>query len=201
MAIHFESKKLFEEAIDEYLAIAEYCLRSRKPDTAGGAYGYVATLLLFCVVDAMTRNLVEEEKATLRYKDRDFAVLTHPSFGLKLRDKQLCNLGKYYRHQLAHKGLIAEGTVIRPWDGPEPFEFIGDKPNAIYLPQFYALVEGAWGELRKQNSFTPRGVPRVEAIAAELMAAAMNSPFQGGTSAQSVPPSGWVGRSSAKARK
>lgn len=42
------------EAIDEYLAIAEYCVTTSKP--GGGAYGFPAVLLLFAVVDALRRR-------------------------------------------------------------------------------------------------------------------------------------------------
>jgi hypothetical protein len=53
MAIH---QNLAEaDAIDEYIELARIGLNFKKPD--GGCLGYPSTLLLFCVIDALSNHL------------------------------------------------------------------------------------------------------------------------------------------------
>ena len=49
MATHDRLQLMSIEPIEEYLAIAEYCMTARKRGV--GVYGYPAVLLLCCVVD------------------------------------------------------------------------------------------------------------------------------------------------------
>jgi hypothetical protein len=67
MAGHPDLRSMSQEAIPEYLAIAHYCITERKPE--GGAYGYPAALLLFCVVDAMSNYAGYPENSFHALKD------------------------------------------------------------------------------------------------------------------------------------
>ena len=51
MAVHLSLDALAVEAIEENLAVSAHCLFFVKQD--GGCHGYPATLLLFCVTDAL----------------------------------------------------------------------------------------------------------------------------------------------------
>jgi len=54
MAIHTDLPSMSQEAIEEYLAIAHYCVTTAKAN--GGVYGYPAVLLLFSIVDALSNH-------------------------------------------------------------------------------------------------------------------------------------------------
>ena len=106
MALHDDLRDVFVEVIDEYLDVEEFCITKRRP-----AGGYAATLLLFCTVDAMGENLVRKEKWKLRHRDIGFWILSHQSFGLNLEREQIEKLGEWYRHKLAHLGLVPRGVL------------------------------------------------------------------------------------------
>jgi hypothetical protein len=93
MAIHQQPAGLSIEAIDEYIRASAWCLDFRKPD--GGCLGYPATLLLFCVVDAVGRYLALEKLNNIP-KREPFFVLNHPSFGLTLTPEQIKRLEWWY---------------------------------------------------------------------------------------------------------
>jgi hypothetical protein len=159
MAIHQNLKALSEEVIDEYLAVARHCIADRKPD--GGIYGYSAVLLLFCVVDALSNHLGCPEHS--------FAVLNDPSFGLELSSAQLKNLKDWYRHLLAHVGMIAPGTMLTPETDGDAFEFSPTgQPTTIRVLPFYRIVEKAWKafdrtRLRPEAHLKPKHIPVVPA--------------------------------------
>jgi len=54
MAIHTDLPSMSQEAIEEYFAIAHYCVTTTKSN--GGVYGYPAVLLLFSIVDALSNH-------------------------------------------------------------------------------------------------------------------------------------------------
>ena len=68
------------------------------------AAGYLAALLLFCVIDALSNHL--------GFPEHSFRALNHPIFGLNLTKVQIQQLKTWYRHLLAHDGMIAPGTVL-----------------------------------------------------------------------------------------
>lgn len=157
MTTHPDLKDLFVEAIDEYLTTAEWCIGHRK--AAGGCLGYPATLLLFCVVDAMGKNLIREEKNKLRHKDVDFRMLGHPSFGLKIEREQIVKLGEWYRHKLAHLALISRGALLSPEENDRPFSFAPNgEPNTIYVSPFYRMVKSAWDKLDRSLFLPSEGL-------------------------------------------
>ena len=121
MAIHHNLATLSAEAIEEYLTLAEHGLNFKKPD--GGCLGYSSTLLLFCVIDAMSNHL--------GFAEHSFGALNHPIFGLALTKPQIESLKKWYRHLLAHNAMIAPGTILTPEMEGVPFDLSKDEPVKI----------------------------------------------------------------------
>ena len=121
MSTHQNLGSLFEEVVEEYLAIAKMSIDGRKADN--GFYGYPATLLLFCIVDSIGQNLVREEKNKIPHNDVNFYMLNHKIFGLNLSKDQLEILGNFYRHKLAHNAIIAKGAFLSPKENDTPFAF------------------------------------------------------------------------------
>jgi hypothetical protein len=141
MAIHDEPAALSVEVIEEYLVTVGLCLQHRKPD--GGCLGYPATLLLFCVVDALGGFLALDKGNDIP-KGEPFRVLNHPCFGLTLTTDQIKRLEWWYRNGLAHNAALPPGTCLTGEQG-EPFEFAGNgDPVKIRVFPFHQLVEGAW---------------------------------------------------------
>jgi hypothetical protein len=151
MAIHTHPRDLFFAAVKEYLKASKLCLRYRKDD--GGILGYPATLMLCCIIDAMSNNLKRSEKQKLT--GDTFRILRHHSFGLQLTDEQFSkvqtSLGGWFRHKLAHQLVIvwnvaleAEGTNTTPFG----FSSSGDF-DTIYVLPLYRMVEKAWRSIDK----------------------------------------------------
>ncbi len=131
MAIHEDLQSLNVEAIEEYLAVAEYCVTTTKAN--GGIYGLPALLLLFCVVDALTVNSGGKEH-----------TLEQITSVIPMRDKQLKSLREWYRNLLAHQAVIAPGTMLSTVDGP-PIEFNSSgEPTYIRVIPFYYAVRDLW---------------------------------------------------------
>jgi hypothetical protein len=128
------------EAIEEYLAIAEQCISTRK--TNGGIYGYPAVLLLFSIIDALS-NCVGHPKNTLRGMKSIFPGLT---------EKQIQNLKNWYRNLPAHQAIIMPGTQLSAEAAGTPIEFgSGGEPTHIRIIPFYQLVKGAWKAFDKSR--------------------------------------------------
>jgi hypothetical protein len=141
MAIHQELASLSSEAIDEYIRASELCLGFRKVD--GGCLGYPATLLLFCVVDAIGRYLAVD-KGNKIPKGEPFFVLNHPCFGLTLTTDQVKLLEWWYRNGLAHNAALPPGTCLTGEDGA-PFDFAANgDPVKIRVFSFHRLVKQTW---------------------------------------------------------
>jgi hypothetical protein len=159
MAEHKTIKSLACEVIEECLIAAGMCVKARKPD--GGILGYPATLLLLAVTDAIGHGLdVGSGNTRLR-------VLKHPPFrellaksGQKLSCKHVDNLTQWYRHVLAHRGLIAPGVALTPETEGPPFGFTGNELCFIRVPAFRQLLQDAWVE--SKDEFAPRFQPRDE---------------------------------------
>jgi hypothetical protein len=165
VSIHQTLEKLSEEVLDEYLAIAKICVTERKPD--GGIYGYPAVLLLFCIVDALSTHLGK--------KEHSFHAFNDPCFGLALSEPQLKNLRVWYRHCLAHNGVIASGTMLTPEPGDFPFEFSSNgELTVIHVLPFYQRVEQAWKAFDRTKlhpkTLDKRSLPQAPALTATTSA-------------------------------
>lgn len=132
------------EAIDEYLAIVEYCISTRK--TNGGVYGYPSILLLFCVIDALS-NYLGQPKHSLRGARSIFPGLT---------DEQIKHLKNWYRNLPAHQALIMPGTQLSddPMGAPIEFNSHGE-PTHIRVIPFYQAVKQGWATFDK-NLISPK---------------------------------------------
>ena len=139
MAIHPNSSSLTVEVIEEYLDIANLCINTKKPD--GGIYGYPATLLLFCVIEALGTGLRKDKNP--------FQVLREPPFNCTLSFDQVKDLKEWYRNPLAHNGMIVPGICLSPEDSGAPFTFSSNQPVLIRVKSLYDLVHGAWRQLSK----------------------------------------------------
>lgn len=147
MSIHGELSALSAEAIEEYLKASELCLEYKKAD--GGCLGYPATLLLFCVVDALGGFIALDQGSKIR-RNEPFMVLNHPCFGLKLAVKQIKRLEWWYRNGLAHNAVLPPGTCLTVEDG-EPFDFAANgDPVKIRVFSFQRLVNTAWKQFDKK---------------------------------------------------
>jgi hypothetical protein len=132
------------EAIDEYLAIAEYCTSMRKVD--GGLYGYPLVLLLFCVIDALS-NYVGHPENTLLELQAIFPGLS---------EKQITNLKRWYRNLPAHQAIIMPGTQLSPDPDGTPIEFNSDgEPTHIRVIPLYRAVK-RWWEAFDKNRINPK---------------------------------------------
>jgi hypothetical protein len=140
MAAHNDPRSMSIEAIDEYLAIADYCTTARKTD--GGIYGYPSVLLLFCVIDAVS-NYVGHTENTLREIRSIFPVLT---------DEQITNLKRWYRNLLAHQAIIMPGTKLSPDPAGAPIEFNSDRePTYIRVIPLCQAVNRWWKAFDKNR--------------------------------------------------
>ena len=139
---------LSKEVIDEYLAIAEHCLTTRKAD--GSVHGSPATLLLLCIVNALGVYL-KDETVQIDGKDQKitggqpFNVLNHSYFAL---DKQLSQVQINYvegafRNRLAHNGMLAPGCYLNAEDDSDAVVFEGNKVELRLKPLLRA-VKRAW---------------------------------------------------------
>ncbi|MGA9040735.1 MAG: hypothetical protein WB421_09390 [Terriglobales bacterium] len=142
MAVHKNLQSLSVEAIEEYLAIAEYCVTTTKAN--GGIYGLPGLLLLLSVVDALTVNS-GGRKHTLQ-KITSIIPMT---------DKQLKSLREWYRNLLSHQAVIAPGTMLSTSDGP-PIEFDSNgEPTYIRVVPFYRAVSALWQAFDKSTLNPP----------------------------------------------
>jgi hypothetical protein len=133
MAIHQDLRSMSIEAINEYLAISEYCTSTCKPN--GGLYGYPSVLLLFCVIDAVSNHVGHAEHTFHELK----------SIFPRLSDEQVKKLKQWYRHLLAHQAIIMPGTVLSPDPDGEPIDFNSDgEPTHIRVVPLFRAVKGWW---------------------------------------------------------
>ena len=152
-------KELGIAIIEDFLVATKMCVETRKVD--GGILGYPATLLALSILDAIGHGLKVGSGHTR------LAVLRHSPFkellaksGHELSCGHVKNLTQWYRHMLAHSGLIAPGVALTPETDGAPFGFSGEELTLIRVPVFYQLVRDAWDELK--DTFTPRFLPGQE---------------------------------------
>jgi hypothetical protein len=138
MAIHGDLAHLSEEAIDEYIELARMGIIARKADR--GIYGYPTTLLLFCVIDAMSCHL--------GLPDYSLGALSDPIFRGAFKG-DIKQLKRWYRNLLAHNGMIAPGTVLTVEDTGDAIELLNGEAAKIRVPALFKLVEQAWTDLDK----------------------------------------------------
>ncbi|SPE17480.1 hypothetical protein SBA5_100078 [Candidatus Sulfotelmatomonas gaucii] len=153
MSIHLNLNSLTVEAIEEYLAITKYCVETRK--NGGGIYGYPATLLLFCVIDAIGNGK--------RAGKEPFRILKEAPFNCRLNDAQIKTLETWYRNPLAHEGMIAPGVCLSPEESGDAFAVVGDEPVQIRVKTLYNLVRAAWDQIDKstlKSNWGPRRLPK-----------------------------------------
>lgn len=139
MAIHPNTNSLTVEVVEEYLDIAKLCIDTKKHD--GGIYGYPATLLLFCVINALGTSLLKGNEP--------FQVLMQPPFNCNLSRDQVKKLEIWYRNLLAHNGMIAPGVCLSPDDSGAPFTLSSNEPVLIRAKPLYDLVRRAWEQVGK----------------------------------------------------
>lgn len=160
MPVHSDLQSLSVEAIEEYLAVANYCVTTTKAN--GGIYGLPALLLLLCTVDALTVNSGGKEH-----------TLQQITCVMPMKDKQLKSLREWYRNLLAHQAVIAPGTMLSTVDGP-PIEFNSNgEPTYIRVIPFYKAVRDLWESFDRstlnppvpamKSPKTPMGTPSLHA--------------------------------------
>src|SRR5438128_4765068 len=153
MALHTSFYTMAIEGIEEYLAAAENCLSFEKSDT--GVLGFPATLLLFCVANALGVYLAGESvtidgRSHKITEKEPFRVLNHQCFDLGLDHQQIKSLEKAYRNSLAHNAIIDLGAaLVAHVDGPV-FVF---RSNGIHinLQSFHKRVSAAWQQFPKEH--------------------------------------------------
>ena len=90
MAVHLSLDAMPVEAVEENLAVSAHCLFFVRQD--GGCHGHPATLLLFCVTNALGVYLAGESVTVGQHSQKiteknPFRVFHHQSFGLALSDE------------------------------------------------------------------------------------------------------------------
>jgi hypothetical protein len=154
MAVHSRLEAMAVDAINEYLEASASCLNATKPD--GGCLGYPATLLLFCVTNALGVYLASDavmiDGRPHKLSRGPFRVLNHQCFGLSLTGKQIDQLADSYRNRLAHNAIIEFGSCLvrGPHDGA-PFIFTSPTSVGINVISFYGLVSTAWERFPKDR--------------------------------------------------
>ena len=108
---------------------------------------------MFCVINALSNHL--------GFPKHSFAALNHDIFGLKLDDDQIESLIVWYRHSLAHNGMIAPGAILTPEPDGVPIEIVWGEPVVIRVIPLFPLVERAWrkfdkASLKPRNSKKPK---------------------------------------------
>jgi len=114
MAIHNSTYSLIQEALTEYLAIAEHCITTGKP--AGGCYGYPTALLLFSIVDAIgsfhrkddsfTIEVGQKKKTIKGTGFQHYYILNSDYYRQVLTEKDIKRLYEYYRCLLVHNAAL-----------------------------------------------------------------------------------------------
>lgn len=177
MAIHREPAGIPIEAIDEYIRASELSLSFKKAD--GGCLGYPATLLLFCVIDALGRYLALDKNNKIP-KGEPFYALKSPCFGLSLTTDQIKRLEWWYRNGLAHNSALPPGACLTGEEGA-PFDFAPNgEPVKVRVFALHRMVKQAWDRFDKSliapsKVFDPRRLPIAGFDSAESVASPVAS--------------------------
>jgi hypothetical protein len=149
--VHQNLGSMASEAIEEHLAIAEYCISTVKPGS-DGVYGFTAVLLLFSVVDALSNylNCPKNSFGALKVWDS------------KLTPTQVKSLKDWFRNPSAHQAMIMPGTKLTLEEG-DPFEFAAGEPSHIRVRPFFRLVSDGWKQFDRTKltaTFHPEEYPQ-----------------------------------------
>jgi hypothetical protein len=146
MASHKNLGSLAIATIEELIQAAQICLTCKKSD--GGCLGCPATLLLFCIVNALG-NCLAGDAVTIDGRQQPitsgepFRILNHQCFGLELSASQIKQLEKSCRNRLAHNAVIDLDSSLLPLSDDPPFVFKSGKVG-IKVFSFYNLVAAAY---------------------------------------------------------
>lgn len=158
MAIHPDLKSLLSESVQEYLAVAKYCVAYRKDrhwgeDQVGGCFGYPAAVMLFSIVDTIGsfhRGRVDvkieiDGKSTLIRKDgfQHFFILNSEYYGQRIDEKTIKKLYDNFRNLLVHNASLAPENFLE--NAPHesvPFPVI-DSRQFVNLPPFLEISRKA----------------------------------------------------------
>lgn len=110
MATHSSLSALLKESIPEYLAIAEYCIYSRKDAEEfgnSGCYGYPAALLLLTIVDTIGSYVLDGNT------ENHFRILKHKDYyNLNLTKDELNIVYMKHRCLLAHNAALSYNSGL-----------------------------------------------------------------------------------------
>jgi hypothetical protein len=148
MAIHRNLTDLSAEAIDQYIELARLGLESENSER--NCLGYPSTLLLFCVIDALSNHL--------DYPEHSFGALSHQIFGMRLTAAEIKRLKVFYRNPLAHNGMIAPGTILTNEAEGDAIETANGEPIKIRTKALLRSVQNAWSAFDKDR-LKPRRLP------------------------------------------
>ncbi len=146
MATHDNQANLSAEAISEYLLLARFGLDHRKAD--GGCLGYPSTLLLFCVIDALSNHM--------GMPPHSYGLLNKSPFSLNLTPDQIEHLKIWYRDMLAHNGMIQPGTILTPEAEGKPIELVNGEPVKIRVHALFRLAAQAWEDFQQNAKMKTR---------------------------------------------
>ena len=111
MTVHFTKKYMLGEYLREMIQVAEYCINYRKevhPEIwkgQRGCYGYPAALVLLVIVNSIGKEIERGGDDT----SRNFNVLNNKDYyNLNLSPDLVEKIVKFYRHKLAHEGVIGD---------------------------------------------------------------------------------------------
>ncbi len=160
MAIHSSTHSLIQEAMTEYLAIAEHCIMTGKP--TGGCYGFPTALLLFSIVDAIGSFyrgntsftiIVDGKKRTIKGTAfQHYFILNSDYYGQALSEKDIQRLYDYYRCLLVHNAALAPEHVLdigNPTDPPFAKRPGSGHIDYVNLRPFLDLTHGAVAKFLK----------------------------------------------------
>jgi hypothetical protein len=154
MALHASFYTMAIDGINEYLEASENCLNFAKRDD--GVLGFPATLLLFCITNALGVYMAGETVTISGRPQRitakePFRVFNHELFDLRLEHAQIKHLEKAYRNALAHTAIIDLGaSMVAHVDGPV-FIFRPQGGVRINLASFQKYVAAAWSRFPKER--------------------------------------------------
>jgi hypothetical protein len=154
MALHASFYTMAIDGIDEYLQASQDCLDFAKRDD--GVLGFPATLLLFCITNALGVYMAGESVTIAGRAQRitvkePFRIFNHELFGLRLDHAQIKHLEKAYRDALAHTAIIDLGaSMVAHVDGPV-FIFRPHGSVRINLASFQKCVAAAWSRFPRER--------------------------------------------------
>jgi len=168
MALHSSTTSLIREAMSEYLDIAHHCITNGKP--TGGCFGFPATLLLFCIVDAIgsyyrgNSSFVVMIDGKSKSIDGDgskhYRILNSPCYyKMDLSEKDIKRVYNHYRCLLSHNAALPMNHALRIGKHTDPVFFRDNNSNisGVNLIPFYNVSVQA---VSKFLSVAPTIIPK-----------------------------------------